>query len=128
MTDVRSPYFTRTKNKNIAVKRELKDSAVHSKKTINNKRIKTAVKLEPEKEIVVKREPGTKWEPRNWLAQLENIREMRKEKNAPVDTMGCEKCKGENYTEKVNVTEFGNLVVWSLRKPSHVWLYKHMWG
>ena len=27
--------------------------------------------------------------PKNWLRALENIRQMRREKNAPVDTMGC---------------------------------------
>uniref|UniRef100_A0A8C8SB16 Endonuclease III-like protein 1 n=1 Tax=Pelusios castaneus TaxID=367368 RepID=A0A8C8SB16_9SAUR len=32
------------------------------------------------------------WEPRNWRQQLDNIREMRKKKDAPVDEMGAEKC------------------------------------
>ncbi|XP_043945128.1 endonuclease III-like protein 1 isoform X2 [Protopterus annectens] len=33
-----------------------------------------------------------KWEPRNWKEHLNNIREMRKNKDAPVDHMGAEKC------------------------------------
>nr|XP_006129338.1 endonuclease III-like protein 1 isoform X1 [Pelodiscus sinensis] len=33
-----------------------------------------------------------KWEPGNWRQQLENIREMRRHKDAPVDQMGAEKC------------------------------------
>lgn len=33
-----------------------------------------------------------KWEPGNWRQQLENIREMRRNKDAPVDQMGAEKC------------------------------------
>ncbi|XP_074866310.1 endonuclease III-like protein 1 [Carettochelys insculpta] len=33
-----------------------------------------------------------KWEPENWRQQLANIREMRQNKDAPVDQMGVEKC------------------------------------
>ncbi|CAM5086654.1 unnamed protein product [Natator depressus] len=33
-----------------------------------------------------------KWEPGNWKQQLDNIREMRQNKDAPVDQMGAEKC------------------------------------
>ncbi len=33
--------------------------------------------------------PG--WEPKDWNEMLDNIREMRKEKDAPVDSMGAEK-------------------------------------
>ncbi|XP_050088412.1 uncharacterized protein LOC126572806 [Anopheles aquasalis] len=36
----------------------------------------------PEKEV--------KWEPVNWYQMLENIRQMRKDNPAPVDTMGCD--------------------------------------
>ncbi|XP_067390335.1 endonuclease III-like protein 1 isoform X2 [Emydura macquarii macquarii] len=43
-----------------------------------------------EKEETDSRRP--KWEPRNWRQQLDNIREMRKNKDAPVDQMGAEKC------------------------------------
>lgn len=31
------------------------------------------------------------WEPTNWREQLANIREMRKSRDAPVDSQGCEK-------------------------------------
>lgn len=41
-----------------------------------------------------------KWEPKNWWQTFSNIREMRKEKNAPVDTMGCHKCADETVDEK----------------------------
>lgn len=41
-----------------------------------------------------------KWEPKNWLAHFNNIREMRKAKNAPVDTMGCDKCSDVDTDEK----------------------------
>lgn len=33
-----------------------------------------------------------KWEPKNWRKQLENIRQMRSSRDAPVDEMGAEKC------------------------------------
>ena len=36
-----------------------------------------------------KQEKETKWEPPQWLEQLENIREMRREKDAPVDVVGA---------------------------------------
>lgn len=41
-----------------------------------------------------------KWEPKNWWAHLNNIREMRKAKNAPVDTMGCHKCSDVDTDQK----------------------------
>ena len=31
-----------------------------------------------------------KWEPSSWRQQLENINDMRKNRDAPVDTMGCD--------------------------------------
>lgn len=37
-------------------------------------------------------EKKTKFTPNNWEVVLQNIREMRKQHPAPVDTMGCEKC------------------------------------
>lgn len=45
-------------------------------------------------------EKQAKWEPSNWRQLLANIREMRKERNAPVDTMGCDKCYDEHSDEK----------------------------
>lgn len=45
-------------------------------------------------------EKQSKWEPKNWRELLANIREMRKDRTAPVDTMGCEKCHDEYSDEK----------------------------
>lgn len=45
-------------------------------------------------------EKQSKWEPENWRELLANIREMRKDRTAPVDTMGCEKCHDEYSDEK----------------------------
>lgn len=44
-----------------------------------------------------------KWQPKNWKQMIENIREMRKKRSAPVDTMGCHKCSDENASEKVMI-------------------------
>ncbi|XP_051825473.1 endonuclease III-like protein 1 isoform X1 [Antechinus flavipes] len=43
----------------------------------------------------------SKWEPPNWNLQLENIREMRKSKDAPVDHMGAEHCYDPNAPPEV---------------------------
>ncbi|XP_032872673.1 endonuclease III-like protein 1 [Amblyraja radiata] len=37
-------------------------------------------------------EAKAEWEPERWSEQLNNIREMRKDRNAPVDHMGAEHC------------------------------------
>ncbi|XP_067912640.1 endonuclease III-like protein 1 [Heterodontus francisci] len=37
-------------------------------------------------------ETSSKWEPKAWREQLNNIREMRKGRDAPVDHMGAEQC------------------------------------
>ncbi|XP_078274672.1 endonuclease III-like protein 1 isoform X2 [Rhinoraja longicauda] len=37
-------------------------------------------------------EAKAEWEPERWREQLNNIREMRKDRNAPVDHMGAEQC------------------------------------
>jgi hypothetical protein len=42
-----------------------------------------------------------KWEPKNWHEVLNNIREMRKQRDAPVDTMGCDKCADEDARPEV---------------------------
>ena len=42
------------------------------------------------------------WEPANWRRQLANIREMRKGRNAPVDSQGCEKTADPKASPEVN--------------------------
>lgn len=44
-----------------------------------------------------------KWEPDNWREVINNIREMRRQRDAPVDTMGCDKCADESAPPKVHV-------------------------
>ncbi|KAM4698314.1 endonuclease III-like protein 1 [Rhinophrynus dorsalis] len=42
-----------------------------------------------------------KWEPKNWSQHLDNIREMRSGRDAPVDQMGAEKCFDQSATPEV---------------------------
>ncbi|XP_071444783.1 endonuclease III-like protein 1 [Hetaerina americana] len=39
--------------------------------------------------------------PDNWMETLNNIREMRKNNDAPVDTMGCDQCSDREVTPEV---------------------------
>lgn len=41
------------------------------------------------------------WQPSNWREQLANIREMRKSRDAPVDSQGCEKTADLNQSPEV---------------------------
>lgn len=48
------------------------------------------------------------WRPANWETTLDKIREMRKNKDAPVDSMGCDKCVDQD--SKPEVARFQALV------------------
>lgn len=43
-----------------------------------------------------------RWMPPNWEIILENVKEMRKHKTAPVDDMGCHKCADPNASPSVS--------------------------
>lgn len=45
--------------------------------------------------------PYFSWKPDNWKQVLANVRAMRKDTEAPVDTMGCDKCPDHTLPEKV---------------------------
>lgn len=45
--------------------------------------------------------PYFPWKPDNWEQVLANVRTMRKDTEAPVDTMGCDKCPDQTLPEKV---------------------------
>lgn len=124
MSTARSPYFTRLRSTTAATKLSSGDvlpsrsdklkkenvprkkakhehqvdvsklettSICHSEETKEN--FKTNQHVKPLKKL--------KWAPTRWEEQLANIRKMRQSLDAPVDTMGCEKCKGQDYSEKV---------------------------
>ncbi|XP_033748177.1 endonuclease III-like protein 1 isoform X2 [Pecten maximus] len=42
-----------------------------------------------------------KWEPPNWKTQFENIIEMRKDRSAPVDSMGCDEISDKDSKPEV---------------------------
>ncbi|KAJ1527470.1 hypothetical protein ONE63_007443 [Megalurothrips usitatus] len=65
---------------------------------------KTNVKSQKRNKIVIEYESAVKkekWEPENWIDTLHNIREMRKSRDAPVDTMGCDKCMDDDAEPQV---------------------------
>ena len=45
---------------------------------------------------------AVQWEPARWREQLVNIREMRKNRDAPVDSQGCEKAADSNEAPEVS--------------------------
>jgi len=49
---------------------------------------KKHVEEKPEK----REDSQSKWEPKNWQVLFENIKKMRSGADAPVDTMGCDRC------------------------------------
>ena len=53
---------------------------------------------------------GSTWQPLNWREQLANIREMRKTRDAPVDSQGCEKTADESQSPEVRGDEIGDPV------------------
>jgi endonuclease III len=76
-----SPYFEKPeKNAKTPVKK--------SKKINTNDIEDIAIKLET-------------WQPENWEATLNHIREMRKNSDAPVDSMGCDKCMDDSAPPEV---------------------------
>jgi hypothetical protein len=50
-----------------------------------------------------------KWSPVLWREQLESIREMRKHRDAPVDTMGCERCHDHDAEPQVKGDRNGGI-------------------
>ena len=54
-----------------------------------------------------KPETETKWEPPQWREQLENIREMRREKDAPVDVVGAAELAAKDLPPAVSAKKKG---------------------
>lgn len=62
------------------------------------------IKLEDVKHEIIKKENTQEedtWMPPNWEIVLNNIKEMRKHRTAPVDEMGCHKCVDPKASAKV---------------------------
>ena len=47
-----------------------------------------------------------KWEPTSWKQQLENIKEMRIKRDAPVDVMGCDKLSDHDAHPEVIIHNY----------------------
>nr|XP_033321375.1 endonuclease III-like protein 1 isoform X2 [Megalopta genalis] len=62
------------------------------------------VKIEDFKNKIVKEVMTDEnlWMPKNWKTILENIKEMRKHRTAPVDEMGCHKCADPKASAKLS--------------------------
>lgn len=85
---------------------KIKSVATKSPKSKTKPKAKSEVaeiKTETVDTAPVAKEPAAKvkWQPKNWQQMIENIREMRKNRPAPVDTMGCHKCSDETAPENV---------------------------
>ncbi|CAH2106104.1 unnamed protein product [Euphydryas editha] len=62
---------------------------------------KSRVKIEFENDSPTKDDKKGLWEPANWKDFLVNLRIMRANNDAPVDSMGCHMCMDENAPPKV---------------------------
>ena len=97
---VKSSYFGKLEETKVSRKRPSpnikveEDTTYQSLQTNNGHSVKTEeVKLENsvcDQELNNTSVKKEKWEPPDWRKQLENINEMRKNRGAPVDTMGCD--------------------------------------
>ena len=76
-------------------KRHQEDSASDDNK------IENAAAKKPKKEVSAKQGQTEGWQPANWREHLANIREMRKSRDAPVDSQGCEKTADINQSPEV---------------------------
>lgn len=94
------PADTKIEVKQEATKKQGKKRTSDGGKSADSKNVPTIQIEENSSEDSTVPEKQVKWEPKNWRQLLANIREMRKERNAPVDTMGCNKCYDERSDEK----------------------------
>ena len=117
-----SPYFSRSRG------RRAQSAAKAAAATLGSKRrIRKHVKVEYESDAKAARvekkeserntakrsatgkdnstrqtDEAVQWEPARWREQLVNIREMRKNRDAPVDSQGCEKAADSNEAPEVS--------------------------
>lgn len=78
-----------------------------SSEDVENSKINLNSKKDPTTDVVgILKDKNCSWVPQNWEKILQNIRLMRSCVDAPVDTMGCQKCADENADEKVFLSNF----------------------
>lgn len=78
-------------------------------KNENIKRPVNLINIKVEKNEVLEQSTNSKdithekqWAPSNWEIILENVKEMRKHRTAPVDEMGCHKCADPNASPSIS--------------------------
>lgn len=86
-----SKYFSKVEEKVSVVKEEKRDESFEDVSLEANKLTKSKSKSSPSPSKKVKRENVKVEPPENWVQMLENIKVMRSDKTAAVDTMGCER-------------------------------------
>lgn len=106
---VAARYSTRAR-KTSAVKEDPKINSQTTQQNTRKKREHVAMEYEETPNdsnknvsVTLDDDKRAKWEPNNWMKIVENIREMRKERDAPVDTMGCDMCMDETGSPKACV-------------------------
>lgn len=73
-------------------------SRVCSKRTAYTAALRIEYSDGPRREVG---QTTTSWVPENWKEVLENVRKMRQAVEAPVDTMGCDKCPDQSVPQKL---------------------------
>lgn len=73
----------------------------------SHSRRRRQLKVEYDKDEGVTSVKTERWEPLHWKKQLAYIREMRSSRDAPVDSMGAEKCYDTQAHAHVGVFRFG---------------------
>ena len=95
VTTVSTTTSTRTSPRKLGVK--LEDGTIGKPEKVKK------AKRQPAKRLVTAAGDEEVQPPGDWEEIYEAVREMRKEKLAPVDTMGCETLAEENRTPRVSI-------------------------
>ena len=84
----------------------------HEDSSKDDKKTEDVAAKKRKKDTSMAQTQGSTWQPLNWREQLANIREMRKTRDAPVDSQGCEKTADESQSPEERGDEIGNPVGW----------------
>ena len=96
-----SALSTRQKQSRRHVKIEYEERHQEHSAASDDNRIENVAAKKPKKELSATQAQTLSWQPANWREQLANIREMRKSRDAPVDSQGCEKTADVNQSPEV---------------------------
>lgn len=85
-----------------AIKQEILKPKSESPKRKSPKLKREHIKIESDENPQVSPNKNSKKMPENWEIVLKNLRKMRGNFDAPVDSMGCHKCSDESATPEVS--------------------------